>query len=184
VLLNVTECYIFRLYHLVTRVLISPASWPLGAPSIGKKGNAATTHQRASAGASSDRSNSALQHGRAQARTGHHTWCTNITTCADADHSRLPWSEHSRTPCGECSRTACGEHSRSACGEHSRTVTSATRRHRAQAYPDYTYNMRCVRKFAGFYRNNRRTVPMICKVDEVKTIAAQSQHEKSANNRG
>jgi hypothetical protein len=87
---NVTGCYIFRIYHLVTLVKISPAPRPLGAPSIGKKGR---PPRRTNPFASTDSSKSALQHGSAHGRTGHGTWCTDVTICAYADHSR-PLTSH------------------------------------------------------------------------------------------
>jgi hypothetical protein len=87
---NVT---LFDIYHFVTRVMISPATGPLGAPSISKKGKAATPHQRSYPGASTDQPNRALQHRRAQARIVHRSWCTDVTICAYADHSR-PLTSH------------------------------------------------------------------------------------------
>jgi hypothetical protein len=36
----------FEVYHFVTRLMISPAPRPIGAPSIRRKRQAATTHQR------------------------------------------------------------------------------------------------------------------------------------------
>jgi hypothetical protein len=168
VLPDVTECYIFRIYHLVTRVLISPAPWPLGAPSIGKK---ETSRQRIKEPVPAHRVTRRTVPFRTAARK------RAPGTTLGAPTSRLvlvlwhpPQADQSRI-----------QNPNSKMGGS--LLTSATRHQRAHAYPHCPYNnMRCLRRFAGFYHKIKRTVPMIYKVDEVKTIAAQSQYEKSANN--